>query len=259
MSATSKAVFNFTLVLLLYSTIQAQQVPQPFVSQPGSGVDSIFIKWPRTEWFGKGKLSLGDYGTARYRTGISSSSNKVIVDGREVLLQKTPVRTSVMDSSGATFQLEGTKYWSAGYWVEDRGGLQIAGELLNLPEGVTNSESYMGDEMDIEILEAEISHSTASTDRWNFYLKRQRSSGKIKQELDAYISNGTRIIGIAGPVVFHSAETDSTSYGPSFYEIQENGNVIAWVSRDKPAVYFPVQTPLFSKSLVLAVVIAMGL
>ena len=148
-------------------------------------------------------------------------------------MQKTPFRVELQDSAGAAFTTRGQKFWSSGYWEEDDGGLQIAGELLKLPEVLTESETYVGDPVNLEISEAELRHSLQPDDLWKLHLKRNRSTGEIMEELDAYLSNGTRIISIKGPTGADPSDTPATRPGFSYYEFTEDGIPIARASRQQ--------------------------
>jgi len=174
-------------------------------------------------------------------------------------MQKTPFRVELQDSAGAAFTTRGQKFWSSGYWEEDDGGLQIAGELLKLPEVLTESETYVGDPVNLEISEAELRHSLQPDDLWKLHLKRNRSTGEIMEELDAYLSNGTRIISIKGPTGADPSDTPATRPGFSYYEFTEDGIPIARASRQQPVVYFPAETSQFTRSLILTAILAAGL
>ena len=232
------------------------QTPSPASSLFSAGpYDSVEIRWSKAEWFGKSRITLGRYGTAKFKGGITSSSNRVFVNGREELMQKTPIRVELQDSTGAKFTLRGEKFWSSGYWEEDNGGLQLAGELLKLPEVLTESETYVGDAVDLEISEAEMRHSLQPDDPWKFHLKRNRSTGAILEELDAYLSNGVRIISIRGPVGSALPESDASGLEGSYYEFIEDGKRLAWVSRSDAMVYFPIPVPAFTRSLLLTAIL----
>ncbi|MBC2838075.1 hypothetical protein [Robiginitalea sp. SC105] len=250
-------VFTLLSCMVILST-RAQLPPEPRPHVPGVAYDSVIIQWPKSEWFGKAQVTLENFGTARYRSGITSSSNKVWVNGRKELMQKMGFRVELQDSSQTKFKIQGKKYWTSGYWQEDGGGSQILGEILNLPEMPVTSETYVGDEVDLELRDAEIRHSLHPDEIWNFHLKRNPSSGAIRNELDAYISNGSRIIVIKGPT--YSAFTGGNgSTESSYYAFFEHEILIAWASRSEPLVYFPNRTPLFTRSLLLTVILAMSL
>ena len=217
--------------------------------------DSVPIQWSKAEWFGKSKVTLGRYASAKFRQGMSSTSNRVLVNGREELMQKTSFRVDLQDSTGAKFTLRGEKFWSSGYWEEDNGSLQLAGELLKLPEVLTESETYMADAIDLEISDAEMSHSLQQGDLWKFHLKRNRSNGAILEELDAYLSNGVRIISIRGPVGPEMPDPSAAGPEASYYEFMEDGKRIAWVSRMDSVVYFPSPIPSFTRSLLLTAIL----
>lgn len=247
------------LLGLLPFLVRCQATTQASASFSPFAYDSVEIRWPKAEWFGKSRIVLGGYASARYRQGISSTSIRVLVNGREELMNKTPFRVEMQDSTGTKFTVRGEKLWSSGYWEEDTGGLHLAGDLLKLPEVITESETYMGDAVDLEIREAEMSHSLKPGDLWKFHLKRNRASGTIVHELDAYLSNGVRVIRIRGPI--RSGISDSNTTGPeaSYYEFVEDGKLIAQASRLEPKAYFPVHIPTFTRSLMLAAILAMGI
>ncbi len=247
-----------TALLYLLPLLACPQATTPSPVPLSYGhTDSVAIEWSKAEWFGKSRVMLGAYASAKYKQGMSSTSNSVLVNGREELMQKTSFRAELQDSTGAKFTLKGKKFWSSGYWEEDNGGLQLAGELLKLPEVLTESETYMGDAIDLEISDAEMSHSLQQGDLWKFHLKRNRSNGAILEELDAYLSNGVRIISIRGPV--GPAMPDPSAAGPeaSYYEFVEDGKRIAWVSRMEPVVYFPAPIPSFTRSLLLTAILCL--
>lgn len=255
MSVDPARPFLIALLCLLPFLAHPQATTPYSVPLSYSQTDSVVIEWSKAEWFGKSRVTLGTYASAKYKQGISSTSNSVLVDGREELMQKTSFRVELQDSTGAKFTLRGKKFWSSGQWEEDHGGLQMAGELLKLPEVLTESETYMADAVDLEISDAEMSHSLQQGDLWKFHLKRNRSNGAILEELDAYLSNGGRIISIRGPVT--STMPDPIAAGPeaSYYEFMEDGKRIAWISRMEPVVYFPASIPSFTRSLLLTAIL----
>jgi hypothetical protein len=259
MSVASGKALTIALAWLMPCLLFSQQgLPAPYPPHSGT-FDSVVIKWSGSEWFGKSRMGLGSYASAKYKTGISSSSNRVFVDGREELMSKMPFRVELQDSTAAKFKIQGKKYWTSGYWQEESDGIQSMGELLNLPEVLTTSETYVGDNVNIELKDAELSHSLQADDIWKFHLKRNPSTGAILQEMDAYLSNGSRIIGIRGAVQTIPADTMGANQPASFYEFIEEGKVIAWASRQESVVYFPVNTPIFTRSLLLTAILAMSM
>jgi len=254
----TKTFLSALLCLLPLMVYPQAATPPSALFSPGS-VDSVAIRWSNSEWFGKSRMALGSYGSAKYKTGISSSSNRVFVDGREELMSKMPFRVELQDSTAAKFKIQGKKYWTSGYWQEESDGIQILGELLNLPEVLTTSETYVGDNVNIELKDAELTHSLQADDIWKFHLKRNPSTGAILQEMDAYLSNGSRIIGIRGPVQTVPADSLGVNQPVSFYEFIEEGKVVAWASYRESVVYFPVNVPIFTRSLLLTAILAMSM
>lgn len=250
----TKSFLSALLCLLPFSLVAQQDMP---ASTPYAAAtfDSVAIRWSSAEWFGKSRVTLGSYASAKYKQGISSSSNRVVVNGREELMQKTPFRMELEDSLAIKFKIQGIRYWSSGHWEEDSGALQIAGELLKLPEVLVESETFVGDAVNIEISDAEISHSSQPGDLWKFHLKRDLSTGAIREELDAYLSNGTRIILIKGPTGPEDAGAETSGRETSYYEFIEDGNSIARVSRGEPMVYFPRDASPFTRSLLLTAIV----
>ena len=259
MSISPVKSFLSALLCLLPLMVHPQATTPPSAwFFPGS-VDSVAIRWAKAEWFGKSRMDLGSFGSAKYKTGISSSSNRVYVDGREELMWKMPFRVELQDSTAARFKIQGKKYWNSGYWREESDGIQSLGEVLNLPEVLTTSETYVGDNVNIELKDAELSHSLQADDIWKFHLKRNPSTGAILQEMDAYLSNGSRIIGIRGPVQTVPADSIGVNQPASFYEFIEEGKVIAWASLLESVIYFPVNVPIFTRSLLLTAILAMSI
>ncbi len=254
---------NIALIVLLclgVTPLYAQPAANPSPIIPDRSFDSVTIGWPRTVWFGKGKITLDSSASATFKEGITSSSNKVKVDGQKLLMMKMPFRVELQDSTLAKFKIEGKKYWTTGTWVEDGGGFITLGELLHVPEILqVESETYIGDPTDLEIREAEISHSQQPDEIWSFYVKRKNTTGAIRRELDAYFSNGSRIITMRGPVQINVAEPSSSGQEFTYYEFIEGGKPVAWASRWNSVVYFPEDTPRFTRSLLLAVVIALSI
>ncbi|HSR61215.1 MAG TPA: hypothetical protein VLL47_10700 [Robiginitalea sp.] len=232
----------------------AQDSPLP------SPIDSVAIRWPKAEWFGKGRIALDGYATARYKGGITSSSNKVMVNGRNELMQKMRFRVELQDSATVKFKIQGTKYWTSGYWEEDLdGGLQIVGEALKIPEVFLTSETYVSDDVNIELKDAELSHSLQPEDIWKFHLKRNPSTGAIREELDAYLSNGSRIIVIRGPVKSPNLASFPANREETFYEFIEDDQVIGCAGRRGSVAFFSPHTPTFTRSLLLTVLLGMSM
>ena len=259
MSISPVNTFLTALLCLLPLMVHPQAGTPPSALFPPGSVDSVAIRWSKTELFGKSRMDLGSYGSAKYKTGISSSSNRVFVDGREELMSKMPIRVELQDSTAAKFKIQGKKYWTSGYWQEESDGIQSLGEVLNLPEVLTTSETYVGDNVNIELKDAELTHSLQADDIWKFHLKRNPSTGAILKELDAYLSNGSRIIGIRGPVQTTQADPIGVNQTASFYEFTEEGKVIAWASMQGSIVYFPVNVPIFTRSLLLTAILAISM
>jgi len=120
---------------------------------------------------------------------------------------------------------------------------------------LVDSETFVADPVDLEIMDGEITHSLYPDDRWKFHLKRELSTGAIREELDAYLSNGTRIILIKGPTGPEEAGAETSGRETSYYEFIEDGNSIARVSRGEPMVYFPRDASPFTRSLLLTAIV----
>ncbi len=175
-------------------------------------------------------------------------------------MQKMPFRVELQDSAATKFKIQGKKYWTAGYWQEDLGeGMQILGEALKVPEVLLTSETYVADDVNIELRDAEISHSLRPDDIWRFHLRRNPSTGDIRQELDAYLSNGSRIIVIRGPVKSPHLASFPANRQETYYEFIEDDQVFGLVSRWGSVAYFSPNTPAFTRSLLLTVILGMSM
>lgn len=232
------------LVCFASVTLSAQYTS---ITAPESALsaDSLKIEWPKTVWFGKHKIKISSYASGVLKTGISSTSNKVQVGDREELMTKEPYKVELVDSLKRKFIADGEWFRSSGTWTESNSFLN---DLLNT--GV-EEETYTADPSDLEILSAEIHQAEASENNWKLKVKRIQSTGVILEELDAFLSNGARIILIEGPAAIQAEEAQNYGRETSYYAFVENGIVLARVDRSISKIAFARETPAIIRSLLL--------
>jgi hypothetical protein len=211
--------------------------------------DSLKIEWPKTVWFGKHKIKISSYASGVLKTGISSTSNKVQVGDHEELMTKEPYKVELVDSLKRKFIADGEWLRSSGAWTESNSFLN---DLLNT--GV-EEETYTADSSDLEILSAEIHQAEAPENNWQLKVKRIQSTGVILEELDAFLSNGARIILIEGPAALQAEEAQNFGRETSYYAFVENGIVLARVDRSISKIAFARETPALTRSLLLTAAI----
>jgi hypothetical protein len=211
--------------------------------------DSLKIEWPKTVWFGKHKIKISSYASGVLKTGISSTSNKVQVGDREELMTKEPYKVELLDSLKRKFVADGQWLRSSGTWVPSNTFLN---DLLNT--GI-EEETYTADPSDLEILSAEIHQEGTPDPIWQLKVKRVQSTGIILDELDAFLSNGERIILIEGPAVIEGEEIVNSGKETSYYAFVENGIVLARVDRSISKIAFARETPAITRSLLLTAAI----
>jgi hypothetical protein len=214
--------------------------------------DSLIIEWPGAIWFGKQKIKVGTFASCELKHGITSSSNKVEVDGQKVLMMKEPFKIELKDSLSRQVSVKGKWLKSTGYWSEDSNFLS---NLLNID---IQSETYSPDPTDLAILSAEIQFSEKPGEVWELKMKRIQSTGVILQELDAFLSDGARIILIEGPIEFGSIEDQGAGRETSYYSFVEDGIVLARVNLSVKHIAFAKQTPTITRSLLLAAAISLA-
>ncbi len=221
------------------------------IAAPGSelGADSLTIQWPRTVWFGKHKIRIGAYASCVLKTGISSSSNKVQVGDHVELMTKEPFKAELEDSLSRKFTVKGTWARTSGAWMQSNG---VLSDILNL--GI-EEETYSADPSDLEILSAEIHDSENPDQVWELKVKRTQSSGVIWEELDAYLSNGVRVILIEGPAGIEGADVEDPRTDTTYYAFVEKGVVLARVNRRVSTIAFSRETPGITRLLLLAAAI----
>lgn len=188
---------------------------------------------------------------AELKEGISSSSHKVNVDGRDELMTKEPFKLDLKDSLSQHFYVKGKWLKTTGSWSESNNTLFA---LLNVD---IQEETYSPDQADIEILSAEISHSENPDEVWRLNVKRNQSKGIIRAELDAFLSNGERIILIMGPTDKMGLEVSEFTGETTYYTFMENGIVLARVTRNIGKIAFAKQTPGVTRTLLLAAAISL--
>lgn len=232
---------SLSLCLLLFLTtilLSAQQAP------PGTQYeDTVRIQWSKAEWFGKSRFRIPGYGSGKYISGISSSSQTIVVNHREELASRHPFRIEFRDSASAVVKIKGKKYATSGAWVESNS------IFFNVVVPNIQEETFMEDEVDMEIISAEIRQSPDGAGVWKLYVKRRQSDGAISDALDAFLKNDKRIIQIR-----NSGGAGENSTG---YEFVEGGKVIAKTTRNGKVVLFPKNSPMGRNSLILAVVTAL--
>ena len=214
--------------------------------------DSVQIEWSRSEWFGKSSFRAGKFGSGKHIRGISSTSNKVLVNGREELMTREPFRVEFQDSASNLLRAKGKRYESDGAWEESNRGLS---GLLKLD---IEEETYMEDMVDVQIIKADILHSREPGDTWKLHLKRTQSEGAILEESDAILSNGARVIQIRGPVGPGLNSPAKTQWETGYYDFLEDGKMLARMNRPGTVIVFNRQTPEASRALLLMVAIAMN-
>lgn len=247
-AARFRRVFLLPLVLLFTTFLFSQPGTTSPESEPKW--DTLRIRWSNTVWFGRSNFKVESFGSGKYKSGISSSSHKMLVNGQEELLTKTGFRLELTDPAGQLCQARGERYASSGQWVEDNFSLV---EML-IP-GV-EEETYVADPVDVEILEAELWHPSIPDLKWKLHLKRNQSDGHIAEELDGFLSSGERIIQIRGPVL-PLQQLGQEAWESGFYEFLENGRIIGKMTWQAGIVCFPQQTPMATRSLLLSVAAVM--
>jgi hypothetical protein len=166
-----------------------------------------------------------------------------VVNHREELASRHPFRIEFKDSTSTVFKIKGEKYVTSGAWVESNS------TFFSVVVPNMQVETYMEDEVDIELISAEIRQFPDGTDVWKLYVKRRQSDGAIIEALDAFLKNDTRIIQIR-----NSGGAGENSTG---YEFIEEGKVIAKTTLNGKVVLFPKNSPKGRNSLLLAVVSAL--
>jgi hypothetical protein len=221
------------------------------LSPPGSKEvsDSLKIEWPKTVWFGKHKVRIGTYASCVLKTGITSSSNKVQVGGREELMSKEPFKVELEDSLGRKFTAEGTWHKTSGVWTPSNG---LLSGFLNMD---IQEETYSADPSDLEILSAELHDAENPHQTWQLKVTRIQSTGVIRNELDAFLSDGARIILIEGPVSPEGAAVGESRSSATYYTFVENGVVLARVNRTISKIAFAKDLPGATRSLLLSAAI----
>ncbi len=250
------AVFAKWAILLFLSFIGmlslfAQGTPTKPPEEPLLS-DSVQIEWSRAEWFGKSRFSAGKFGSGKYIRGISSTSNKVLVNGHEELMTREPFRVEFQDSASNLFRVKGKSYKSDGVWSESNSGLF---SLLKLD---IEEETYMEDMVDIQIITADIQQAGEPGDTWKLHLKRNQSKGTIWEESDAILSNGTRVIQIRGPVDSGLNSPAKIHWEAGYYDFLEDGRTLARMNRLGTVIVFDRRTPGATRALLLMVAMAMN-
>ena len=114
--------------------------------------------------------------------------------------------------------------------------------MILLNTGI-EEETYSADPSDLEILSAEI-HKEGDPDHiWQFKVKRIQSTGIILEELDAFLSNGERIILIEGPAAIEGEEIQDSGRETTYYAFVEKGIVLARINRSVNKIAFAKETP----------------
>ena len=240
-----------SLLTCFTSAYICAQNPSGSTSPYSEVADTLEIEWPRTVWFEKYKIKIGSFASAELKRGISSSSHKVSVDGRDELMAKEPFKLDVKDSLSRYFHVKGKWFKTSGSWSESNNTLF---DLLNVD---IQEETYSPDRADIEILSAEISHSVNPDQVWRLNVKRNQSKGIIRAELDAFLSNGERIILIMGPTDKMGLEISEFNGENTYYTFMENGIVLGRVTQDIGKIAFAKQTPDMTRTLLLAAAISL--
>jgi hypothetical protein len=173
------------------------------------------------------------------------------VDGRDELMTKEPFKLDLTDSLARHFHVKGKWLRTSGSWHESNNTLFA---LLNVD---IQEETYSQDQSDIEILTAEISHSVHPDEVWRLNVKRNQSKGIIRAELDAFLSNGERIILIMGPADKMGLEDSEFNGETAYYTFMENGIVLARVTQNIGKIAFAKQTPGITRALLLAAAISL--
>ena len=250
MHVLTKWAFLLQMPLLAMSPIWSQPI-QAGTHGEEPCTDTLKVQWSKAEWFGRSKFRAGPYASGKFKRGISSTSHKMPVNGREELMTRMPLRLELKDSLENFFEVEGERYTSSGYWAENN---------LSLVEFImpgVQEETYVGDQVDVEIMDAVIRHPEDRGIHWKFHLKRNQSDGAILDELDGFLSNGSRIIQIRGPRTPAPQSGMPTGWEAGYYEFSENGRAIGRLIRYGGIICFPQHTPWETRSLLLAVALAM--
>ena len=240
----------FSIALACFASVPlSAQYTSITTAESALSSDSLKIEWPKTVWFGKHKIKIGPYASCVLKTGITSSSNKVQVGDHEELMSKEPYKVELEDSLHRKFIADGHWFRTSGTWTQSNS------LLLDLLNTGIEEETYSPDPSDLEILSAEI-HQEGDPDHiWELKVKRIQSTGVILEELDAFLSNGVRIILIEGPVALEGTGDQGYRSETAYYAFVENGIVLARVNRRISAIAFAKETPDITRSLLLAAAI----
>ena len=233
---------------MTFASLSAQYTS---ITTPDSGLssDSLNIEWPRTVLFGKHKIKIDTYASCVLKTGISSSPHKVQVGDHVELMAKEPFKVELQDSLSRKFTLRGSWARTSGNWSQSNSLLY---DIRNLD---IEEETYLADPSDLEILTAEI-HDTTNPDQiWELKVKRTQSTGVIWEELDAYLSNGERIILIEGPASIDGANVEDSQSETTYYAFVENGVVLARINVRGNKIAFSRGAEGATRSLLLAAAI----
>lgn len=245
-----KRAILLQMSLMAMSPIWSQQSR---VDAPGEELfaDTLKIIWSKAEWFGRSRFHAGSYASGKSKRGISSTSHKMLINGREELMTKMPFRLEVKDSLENIYEVKGERYTSSGHWSENRMS------LVELAFPGVQEETYVADQIDVEIMDAVIHPAKDLGLSWRFHLKRNQSDGAISDELDGFLSSGNRIIQISGPLTRVPESDLPAGWESGYYEFTENGRAIGRMIRYGGILCFPQHTSMDTRSLLLSVALAM--
>lgn len=156
-----------------------------------SGFQQIEVKWPKTVWFGKYKISLGDYGNAIYKEGGTTTDQK---NKKGVTYSRTKTKFSVnlITKDSVKVELKGKVQEDEEYVISSGG---ITGFVLEGTTGI-QTESLESVLKKDKTVAADIVLGPPSNETWSFKRYIGSIAGDTKLESN-FLSHDYQFIEIA--------------------------------------------------------------
>jgi len=219
-----------------------------------SGFQQITIEWPKTEWFGKSKISLGDYGNAIYKTGITSTDQKNI-KGVTYTRIKYKFSVNLITKDSVKVELKGKVREDEGYVLSSGG---ITGFVLEQATGI-QTENFEGVLKGDKTITADIILNDQSNEIWSF--KRYISSIEGDEKLESnFLSHEYQFIEIVPINTYETQEmtfNSKGSYSNSGYEFFIDNTLVAVAESGFKLIWFKSDLDKKIKGLLTAVILSL--